>query len=213
VPAARTVSAGTAGLLQPGLSGSAVKALQQRLTALKYYPGKVDGKFGISTLEAVWAFYEAQGLRVHSYVNSAMKRRLAHPRAPKVLVPRGGKNRIEVNLRTEVLVLYSNDHVQLVSHVSSGGGYYYCNPHGGCGYAVTPAGNFKTVTFMRGWVHVPLGEMYNPVFFLGTAFAIHGDTYVPLAPVSHGCVRIPMDIAAFFHKLVRTHGEPVYIRR
>jgi hypothetical protein len=66
--------------------------------------------------------------------------------------------------------------------------------------------------FMRGWVHVPLGEMYNPVFFIGTAFAIHGDTDVPLAPVSHGCVRIPMDIAAFFHKLVRIPGEPVYIR-
>jgi len=65
---------------------------------------------------------------------------------------------------------------------------------------------------MRGWVHVPLGEMYNPVFFIGTAFAIHGDTDVPLAPVSHGCVRIPMDIAAFFHKLVQIPGEPVYIR-
>ena len=80
-------------------------------------------------------------------------------------------------------------------------------PGGGCGYAVTPTGNFRTVVFMRGWVHVPLGEMYNPVFFIGTAFAIHGDTDVPLAPVSHGCVRIPMDIAAFFHKLVKDPGR------
>jgi len=55
--------------------------------------------------------------------------------------------------------------------------------------------------------------MYNSVFFIGTAFAIHGDTYVPLAPVSHGCVRIPMDIAAFFHTLVKVPGEPVIIRR
>jgi lipoprotein-anchoring transpeptidase ErfK/SrfK len=65
---------------------------------------------------------------------------------------------------------------------------------------------------MPGWIQVPLGEMYNSVFFIGTAFAIHGDTYVPLAPVSHGCIRIPMDIAAFFHKLVYVPGEPVYIR-
>jgi lipoprotein-anchoring transpeptidase ErfK/SrfK len=65
---------------------------------------------------------------------------------------------------------------------------------------------------MPGWVQVPLGEMYNPVFFIGTAFAIHGETYVPLAPVSHGCVRIPMDIAAFFHKLVHVPGEPVIVR-
>ena len=31
-------------------------------------------------------------------------------------------------------------------------------------------------------------------------------------PVSHGCVRIPMDIAAFFHTLVPAPGTPVYIR-
>jgi len=140
-----------------------------------------------------------------------MKRALAHPRAPRVLVKHGGANRIEVSLSREVLVLYHNNHVELISHVSTGGHYYYCS-NGGCAVAITPTGNFKTVVFMPGWVQVPLGEMFNPVFFIGTAFAIHGDTDVPLAPVSHGCVRIPMDIAAFFHKLVHIPGEPVYIR-
>ena len=53
--------------------------------------------------------------------------------------------------------------------------------------------------------------MYNSVFFIGTAFAIHGETDVPLEPVSHGCVRIPMDIAAFFHTLVKVPGEPVIV--
>jgi lipoprotein-anchoring transpeptidase ErfK/SrfK len=64
---------------------------------------------------------------------------------------------------------------------------------------------------MPGWVSVPLGEMYNPVFFIGTVYAIHGDTYVPVQPVSHGCIRIPMDIAAFFHTMVTTPGTPVYV--
>jgi len=130
-----------------------------------------------------------------------------------VLDRAAGPNRIEVNLHTEVLVLYRHNQIQLISHVSSGGGYYYCSPGGGCGVAITPTGNFSTRVFLPGWVVVPLGEMYNPVFFIGTAFAIHGDTDVPLAPVSHGCVRIPMDIAAFFHKLVKVPGEPVIIRR
>ena len=210
--AARAQAAAPASALQPGMTGARVKALQRRLAALKYYPGAIDGHFGTNTLEAVWAFYEVQGLTPHNYVSSAMKRALAHPRAPKVLVKHGGANRIEISLTREVLVLYRNNKVQLISHVSSGGHYYFCNPGGGCGYAVTPTGNFRTRVFMRGWVHVPLGEMYNPVFFIGTAYAIHGDTYVPLAPVSHGCVRIPMDIAAFFHKLVKVPGEPVYIR-
>jgi lipoprotein-anchoring transpeptidase ErfK/SrfK len=209
--AARTAPAAPARALQPGMSGAAVKALQRRLAALKYYPGSIDGRFGTNTLEAVWAFYEVQGLPAHDYVSSAMKRALAHPRAPRVLVKHGGANRIEVSLSREVLVLYHNNHVELISHVSTGGHYYYCS-NGGCAVAITPTGNFKTVVFMPGWVQVPLGEMFNPVFFIGTAFAIHGDTDVPLAPVSHGCVRIPMDIAAFFHKLVHIPGEPVYIR-
>jgi L,D-transpeptidase catalytic domain/Putative peptidoglycan binding domain len=200
-----------ASALQPGMSGAAVKALQRRLAALKYYPGAIDGQFGGNTLEAVWAFEEVQGLPAHDYVTKAMQWALAHPRAPKALVPHGGANRIEVSLTREVLVLYHNNKVELISHVSTGGGYYYCTT-GGCAYAVTPTGDFKTVVFMPGWVTVPLGEMYNPVFFIGTAFAIHGDTDVPLEPVSHGCVRIPMDIAAFFHTLVHIPGEPVYIR-
>ena len=117
---------------------------------------------------------------------------------------------MEVNLRLRVLLLYRDNKLSLVSHVSTGGGYYYCS-NGSCSYAITPTGHFRTTDFMPGWVTVPLGQMYNPVFFIGTAYAIHGDADVPLQPVSHGCVRIPMDIAAFFHTLVKTPGTPVYI--
>lgn len=199
--------------LSYGTRSSSVKSLQQRLAQLKYYPGKIDGEFGMDTQEAVWAFQEAHGLPGADYVSSAMRRDLQHPSAPPVLVPNGGSDRIEVNLARELLVLYKNNKPELISHVSSGGGYSFCNPGGGgCGTAITPTGDYHTIVFMPGWVTVPLGEMYNPVFFIGTAFAIHGDTDVPLQPVSHGCVRIPMDIAAFFHTLVRTPGTPVYLR-
>jgi peptidoglycan hydrolase-like protein with peptidoglycan-binding domain len=212
-PAAWTAPDGASHVLQVGMSGSTVKTLQRRLAALKYYPGSINGKFGTSTLEAVWAFYETQGKTAHDYVSSAMWRALAHPKAPKVLDRAAGANRVEVNLADEVLVLYHNNKIQLISHVSTGGGYYYCSPGGGCGYAVTPTGNFTTLSFLPGWVTVPLGAMYNPTFFIGRAYAIHGDTEVPLYPASHGCVRIPMDIAAFFHKLVKIPGERVIIRR
>ena len=198
--------------VQFGQHGSAVRKLQRRLAALKYYPGAIDGTFSTNTLEAVWAFQEVQGLPGEDFVNARMQRALNHPRAPRVLDRAAGPNRIEVNIGIEVLVLYKHNQIQLISHVSSGGGYYYCSPGGGCGVAITPTGNFTTRVFLPGWVVVPLGEMYNPVFFIGTAFAIHGDTDVPLAPVSHGCVRVPMDIANFFHKLVKIPGEPVYIR-
>jgi hypothetical protein len=199
-------------VLTPGMSGPAVRNLQRRLAALDYYPGPADGRFGSDTLEAVWAFQEVQGLNPSGDVGPATRQALAHPRSPAVLVPTGGSTRVEINLADEVLVLYRAGQVALISHVSTGGGYYYCSPAGGCAYAITPVGDFQTTSFQPGWVTVPLGQMYNPVFFIDTAFAIHGDTYVPLAPVSHGCVRIPMDIAQFFHELVQVPGTPVYIR-
>jgi lipoprotein-anchoring transpeptidase ErfK/SrfK len=204
VPPART--------LRYGVSGSDVKALQQRLAALKYYSGPAGGVFGTDTLEAVWAFQEVQGLGVDGVVGPRTGHALVSPRTYPARDPRGGALRVEVNLTKRVLVLYRDSKIALVSHVSAGGGYYYCSPNG-CRYAITPAGSFRTTAYLPGWVRVPLGEMYNPVFFIGTAFAIHGDTYVPVNPVSHGCVRIPMDIAAFFHTMVRTPGTPVYIYR
>ena len=211
--AARTQRTAAAGrVLRAGTDGLSTRELQRKLAALGYYPGPVDGNFGADTLEAVWAFQEVQGLPGEDFVSSAMEQALNDPVAPAVLDAAAGPNRIEVNLSTEVLVLYRNNQIELISHVSTGGHYYYCSPGGGCGYAYTPTGNFRTVVFEPGWVIVPLGEMYNPVFFVGTSYAIHGDTYVPLAPVSHGCIRIPMDIAAFFHTLVTIPGEPVIIR-
>jgi peptidoglycan hydrolase-like protein with peptidoglycan-binding domain len=205
-------AAATGQTLRAGSHGLSTRELQRELAALGYYPGPINGQFGIDTLEAVWAFEETQGLPGQDTVSSAFEQALNNPRAPQVLDAAAGPDRIEVNLSTEVLVLYRNNQIQLISHVSSGGHYYFCSPGGGCGYAITPTGNFTTGVFLPGWVVVPLGEMYNPVFFIGTSYAIHGDTEVPLAPVSHGCIRIPMDIAAFFHTLVKVPGEPVIVR-
>ena len=198
-------------VLRPGMRGRAVRLLQRRLAALKYYPGRVDGRFGSNTLEAVWAFQETQGLHPRNMVSAAMLRALASPRPPKVLVPHGGRLRVEVSIKDQVLVLYRRNHVALVSHVSTAGGYYFCSPNG-CGDAITPTGDFTTLSYIPGWVSAPLGQLYNPVFFIGTIFAIHGDTDVPLRPASHGCVRIPLDVAAFFYRLVPTPGTPIYIR-
>lgn len=195
------------------MDGADVRQVQLRLTALHYYPGAADGRFGQNTLEAVWAFQAVQGITATGNVGPATLRALASPRSPDALDPAGGSLRVEIDLSRQVLVLYRAGQPALISHISGGGGYYYCSPAGGCSYAVTPTGNFRTTVFMPGWVTVPLGEMYNPVFFIGTAYAIHGSASVPLDPVSHGCVRIPMIIAEFFHDLVTVPGTPVYIRR
>jgi peptidoglycan hydrolase-like protein with peptidoglycan-binding domain len=209
VPAAYTAPARN---LAVGMSGADVKALQQRLSALKYYPGVIDGQFGGDTQAALWAFQEINGIHVSGVVDAATKRALVNPKTYKSPSYAGKRaTRIEVSQALEVLVLFQNNKIMLISHVSSGGGYFYNCTSGGCAQAVTPNGTYNTTVYMPGWVKVPLGEMYNPVFFISTVFAIHGDTYVPQGPASHGCVRIPMDVAAFFHKMVKTPGTQVHV--
>ncbi len=168
----------------------------------------------MDTLEAVWAFQEVQGLKVSGVVGPPTARALQRPRAYRARYARGRSMCVEVSLRARVLVVYRAGAVALISHISAGGGYRYDRG----ARAVTPTGRFRTTAYRRGWVRVPLGRMYNPVFFVKTAYAIHGEpTYgpdgggVPLKPVSHGCVRIPYDIAHFFHALVKTPGTRVYI--
>lgn len=196
--------------LRYGIRGNDVKALQQRLNALKYYSGPADGIFGTYTLEAVWAFQEVQHLGVDGVVGPLTGRALVSPRTYQARYPSGGATRVEISLATRVLVLYQGNRIALVSHVSTGGGYWY-RSGSGWAHAITPTGHFRTTRYLPGWITVPLGRMYNSVFFIGTIYAMHGDTYVPVNPVSHGCVRMPMDIAAFFHTMLKTPGTPVYI--
>jgi peptidoglycan hydrolase-like protein with peptidoglycan-binding domain len=213
------IAAPLTGTLHPGMAGTAVRTLQRRLAQLHYYPGPVNGRFGTDTLEAVWAFKEVQGLPTAAAADDVgpdMQQALARPRLPQVLVPGGGGTRIEVNLAAEVLVLYAHSQVQLITHISAGGGYYYRCPGGGtCGPALTPDGNYRARLFVAGWLRVALGRMYNPVFFIGTNFAIHGDVPIPLKPASHGCVRVPVDVANVLYQQIRIsqgRGTPIYIR-
>ena len=198
--------------LKEGMKGADVKALQERLAALKYYPGAIDSEFGGNTQAALWAFQEINGIKVTGVVDAATKRALVHPRSYTSPYYRGKRaTRIEVSQALEVLVLFDNNKIALISHVSSGGGYFYDCGSYGCAQAVTPNGTYNTTVYMPGWVTVPLGAMYNPVFFISTVYAIHGDTYVPVGPASHGCIRVPMDVAGIFHKMVKTPGTQVHV--
>lgn len=214
-----------------GNRGVAVASVQRRLNQLHYYAGPVDGVFGADLEWAVWAFKEAQGLPMNhmssalegpnSVITWAFRKALVHPVQPWVLVPKGGASRVELNLKRQLLVLYKYNKPHLILHVSSGGGYYFCNPQppkgdGSCGYAVTEDGNYHAAYFISGWDTVPLGVMYNPVFFnVGAGQAMHGGDPVPWYPASHGCVRLPLDVENWFHKQLivgGAHATPVYVR-
>ena len=217
VPSTRT--------LRFGMRNSAVKALQKRLNVLHYYAGKPDGYFGWDTMEAVWAFKEVQSGRAEprnpDVVGRVMRRQLAHPKLPTVLLRRASWSRIEINKNVGVLVVYSKKKILLISHVSTAA----FNRPDGSGW-VTPDGRYRAWAYDPGCVPDATfgGCLYNPVFFIGTAFAIHGmpnptSTFspdgVPLNAASHGCVRIPLDISVFLHKLIHvssTNGTLIYIK-
>jgi hypothetical protein len=63
--------------------------------------------------------------------------------------------------------------------------------------------------FHQGWEQAPLGLLYNAVYFNG-GIAMHGALEVPNYPASHGCIRMPVHIAEYFHTLVGT-GDPVLV--
>jgi lipoprotein-anchoring transpeptidase ErfK/SrfK len=195
--------------LYEGMSGADVKAMQQRLMALKYNPGKMDGRFGPDTLEAVWAFQEVNRVKVTGVIDAATKWALVHPRTYRAHDPKQASTRVEINLTIHVLVFYKYGKISLITHNSTGGHYWYACGSGQC-FAQTPTGKFQALYFVPGWDQGPLGAMFNPVFFNYDGYAIHGepDSEVPIQPVSHGCVRIPDYIAAWFYKQLKITETP-----
>jgi len=210
---AAPASAASNPTLYPGSKGTAVRTLQTRLKALHYDPGAVDGKYGTYTKYAVWAFERVNGLTLtkNGKVGSSFWKKLSAPRNPKVLLPKGGAKRVEVNKKTQVAVIYLNNKVALISHVSTAGEYYYTCSGGGRCFAHTPTGNFKIYYKINGWHHAQLGYMYRPMYFRAGGYALHGDSSVPWYPASHGCVRFPNHTMDMLWKLIGL-GTKVYIR-
>ena len=62
--------------LRMGDSGAPVTQLQNALKKAKYFNGKVNGKFGQTTYEAVLAFQKANGLRQNGIANDATNKKL-----------------------------------------------------------------------------------------------------------------------------------------
>jgi peptidoglycan hydrolase-like protein with peptidoglycan-binding domain len=209
-PPSTTVVTLPPGTLVRGSRGPEVQALQQRLLELHYDPGLADGVFGQSTVYAVQAFEKLNGMPPDGRVGDGVKAALANPAPIDPLAPNGGPTRVEVDLRRQVLFLYKDGALRLISHVSTGSGKSYC-AEGKCGYkAITPVGSFRFAWRYSGWRESRLGKLFNPVYFTSSGIAVHGALSVPTYPASHGCVRIPMNIAGYFPSLV-ARGDPVYV--
>jgi lipoprotein-anchoring transpeptidase ErfK/SrfK len=169
-----------------GMSGSEVLAVQQRLQSLGYWVGTPDGTFGDATQQAVYALQKAAGIGRDGVVGPITQAALdqgvvPHPRSSSGYV-------VEVDLEHELVMLVKDGALEDVLNTSTGGGYTYTSD-GVTAVADTPTGQFQIFREVDGMVTDSLGQLWRPKFF-DSGFAIHGDSYVPPYPVSHGCVRV-----------------------
>ncbi|MGP4025216.1 L,D-transpeptidase family protein [Actinomadura sp. 3N407] len=197
--------------LKPGAKGPDVEELQRRLKELHYDPGKIDGKYGPSTQMAVWAFQAVNRMKQKGTLGKSFWKALDDPEEPRPMAKKREKDRVDVDLKRQYLVVYKDGAPRLITHISSGSGELFCTKDRGCRYATTSTGDFRTGRRFSGWETSPLGRLYNPVYFNG-GIAFHGALSVPRNPASHGCVRMPMHIAEYFPDLLGTN-VPVHVRR
>lgn len=174
--------------------------VEQKLEALHYDVGPLDGIIDEKTNHAVMAFQKVNGMaRTGRLTDDVAARILATSGQPPVMLANGDPTRVEISLDRQVLFLYENGSLLKILSVSTG-----------TAATPTPTGTFRTYRSLTGWRTSYLGRLYNPQYFLG-GYAIHGSTSVPAEPASHGCVRLPMNSAEWFPERV-VNGTQVFVQ-
>ena len=182
--------------------GEATKAIQQRLLDLGFWNGGPDGKFGLTTKQAVMAFQKYLGLPTTAKVDDQTAAYLqnfgerAHGSADT-------GNLIEVDKTKQLLFIIIDGKTIWTLNTSTGNGQPYREEDKNTpgefqeGVANTPAGLWK-VTRERpeGWWEGDLGQIYRPKYFRG-GIAVHGSNNIPEYPASHGCVRVSVPAMDF----------------
>ena len=161
--------------------------IEQRLEALRYDVGPVDGVTDEQTHSAIMAFQKVHGLeRTGGLTDPVTNQIMATHSTPPPIAPNGEPNRVEISLSRQVLFLYENGALAKILPVSSG-----------TSETPTPTGTYRINRRESGWHTSRLGRLYNAQYFVG-GYAIHGSLSVPAHPASHGCVRLPMSAAEWF---------------
>jgi peptidoglycan hydrolase-like protein with peptidoglycan-binding domain len=172
--------------LRVGAKGPEVTALQQRLTALGYWNGKVDGTFGSLTQQAVFAVQKAAGLGRDGVVGPKTEKALDRGVRPKAKSKNGRV--VEISLKRQLLMLVDDGKVTQVFNTATGSNQPY-EFEDQTYLAVTPPGHFTVSRQIDGQRDGPLGPLWRPKYFNG-GIAVHGAPNVPPYPASHGCARL-----------------------
>ncbi|MCZ7527411.1 MAG: peptidoglycan-binding protein [Acidimicrobiia bacterium] len=156
------------GGLRSGSQGPDVLAYEQRLAELRFDPGAVDGVFDQATQYAVHALQKLVGADRTGRIEEGERFALTFFTWPDPVVPDAEPNRTEVDVTRQVLILWAEGRVRLVTTISTGSGVHYCyTPKGqpdirACEYAYTPSGRFEYYRFHRGWEKSPSASSTTP---------------------------------------------------
>ncbi len=185
-----------------------VKAVQTRLTALRYYIGAIDGDQGSALRSAVMAFQKVNGIGADGGVGP---RTLAALKTPVIPKPKGSGAgvRVEVDLSRQVLYVIKDDVITRILPVSSGSGKKYLTKKGSTATALSPVGYYTIQRRIVGERKADLGTLYDPQYFY-KGWAIHGSNSVPAYPASHGCTRVTRTDAKWLLTAIGV-GTRVYV--
>jgi len=175
-------------------TGPHVAALQRQLQALGYWVGAIDGVYGKLVEQAVYAFQKYEGLPVDGVVTRETRRTLSRASRP---VPRSdGGDRIEIDKSRQLLLFVRGGRTEWVFNTSTGTEEPYTFK-GQSYLADTPEGRWTISREIDGVRVSNLGRLVRPKYFHEDGIAIHGYSFVPPYPVSHGCVRVTLPAIDF----------------
>jgi lipoprotein-anchoring transpeptidase ErfK/SrfK len=182
------------------LTPAETRQAEERLAALGYWSGPIDGRVDEASRAAVIAFQKIDGRKATGQLTRRDLTALA--RAVPPLPRETGPAHIEVDLGRQVLFFVDDrGKVAHILPVSSGSGKNFHENGYPETHAVTPCGHLEVFQKEAGWKKSPLGEMFNPLYVVG-GIAIHGSLDGPAYPASHGCIRVPMFAAQKLPRMV-----------
>lgn len=179
--------------LRIGMSGADVAAIQRKLDDLGYWNGTPDGSYGDLTSQAVMAYQKAAGLTPDGIAGPQTQQALTRQIRPNARSTSG--NVIEVDLEKQLVLVVLDGQLKYIFNTSTGSGQPYTE-YGATYIATTPTGRFAIQRTIDAMHKSPLGLMWRPRYFYA-GYALHGDSYVPGYPASHGCVRLANGVIDF----------------
>jgi len=176
-------------------SGAGTARLQERLLQMGFWVYSVDGRYGLTTRQAVMAVQKYHGLEASGSFNAATAKALSEM-ATRAQGRADAGTLIEVDKTRQLMFIVVDGVTTWTLNISTGSEIPYERPNSNDpeiieqGTSITPTGLFRVNRERpEGWWAGDLGEIYRPKYFVG-GVAVHGANSIPNYPASAGCVRV-----------------------